>query len=36
MAHVVDASVVIKWYVIEVDSDAATDLLNVEDDLPRA
>jgi len=31
MAHVIDASVVIKWYVIEVDSDAATDLLNAEE-----
>lgn len=31
MAHVIDASVVIKWYVIEADSDAATDLLNTEE-----
>ena len=31
MTHVVDASVVIKWYVTESDSDAATALLDAEE-----
>ncbi len=31
MPHVIDASVVIKWYTTEADSDAATDLLYAEE-----
>jgi predicted nucleic acid-binding protein len=31
MAYVIDASVVIKWYVTESDSDAATALLDAEE-----